>query len=322
MRNATVTTIAPTGSISIIANCSGGIEPVFALSFTKNVLEGEQLVEVNPIFRQKARERGLLTGDPVSDHQLLQAIGKNGGRLRGLPEIPEDLQRIFVTAPEIDASWHVQMQAAFQTHGVDNAVSKTINFSNSATREDIADAFLLAYQLGCKGLTVYRDGSRQFQVLETKASAKQRVGAIGPRPRPETTAGGTIKNKTGCGSIYITINEDSEGLAECAASQAEATGRLISLAFRSGVAVEHIIETLQGIRCPSPAWTEDGTILSCSDAVAKTLAKYTGQGNGVNSESRNINGHNPQCPDCGELLIFKEGCISCPSLSCGYSECS
>ncbi|MHA2500697.1 MAG: vitamin B12-dependent ribonucleotide reductase [Candidatus Hodarchaeales archaeon] len=332
IRNATVTTIAPTGSISIIANCSSGIEPVFALSFTKNVLEGEQLVEVNPVFRQKALEWGLLTGDPISDHQFLQGVTKNGGRLRGLPEIPEDLQRIFVTAPEIDASWHVRMQAAFQTHGVDNAVSKTINFSNSATREDIADAFLLAYQLGCKGLTVYRDGSRQFQVLETKSSVKQRRGAIKPRPRPETTKGGTIKNKTGCGSIYITINEDNEGLAEifvrigksggCAASQAEATGRLISLAFRSGVAVEHIIETLQGIRCPSPAWTEDGTILSCSDAVAKTLAKYTGQGNGVNSESRNINGHNPQCPDCGELLVFKEGCISCPSLSCGYSECS
>ncbi|MFW9917745.1 MAG: adenosylcobalamin-dependent ribonucleoside-diphosphate reductase [Candidatus Thorarchaeota archaeon] len=332
MRNATVTTIAPTGSISIIANCSGGIEPVFALSFTKNVLEGEQLVEVNPIFRQKALERGLLTGDPVSDHQLLQAISKNRGRLRGLPGIPEDLQRIFVTAPEIDASWHVQMQATFQMHGVENAVSKTINFPNSATRKDIADAFLLAYRLGCKGLTVYRDGSRQFQVLETKSTAKLRAGAIGPRPRPETTVGGTIKNKTGCGSIYITINEDDEGLAEifvrigksggCAASQAEATGRLISLALRSGVAVEHIIETLQGIRCPSPAWTEGGTILSCSDAVAKTLASYTDQGNGANSESRNINGHNPQCPDCGELLVFKEGCVSCPSLSCGYSECS
>ncbi|MFQ5977396.1 MAG: adenosylcobalamin-dependent ribonucleoside-diphosphate reductase [Candidatus Heimdallarchaeota archaeon] len=332
MRNATVTTIAPTGSISILANCSSGIEPVFALSFTKNVLDGEQLVEVNPIFRQKAMERGLLTGNPVSDHQVLQAISKNGGRLQGLPEIPENLQRAFVTATEIEAPWHVKMQAAFQKHGVDNAVSKTINFPNSATREDITQAFLLAYQLGCKGLTVYRDGSRQFQVLETKESPTQRRGAIGPRPRPEETLGGTIKNKTGCGSIYITINEDDAGLAEvfvrigksggCAASQAEATGRLISLALRSGVVVDHIIDTLQGIRCPSPAWNEGGAILSCSDAVAKTLAKHVGKENGASSESKNINGHNPQCPDCGELLIFKEGCISCPNLTCGYSECS
>jgi ribonucleoside-diphosphate reductase alpha chain len=239
---------------------------------------------------------------------------------------------MFVTATEIEAPWHVKMQAAFQKHGVDNAVSKTINFPNSATREDITQAFLLAYQLGCKGLTVYRDGSRQFQVLETKESAKQQRGAIGPRPRPEATIGGTIKNKTGCGSIYITINEDDAGLAEvfvrigksggCAASQAEATGRLISLALRSGVAVDHIIDTLQGIRCPSPAWNEGGVVLSCSDAVAKTLAKHAGKDNGANSESRNINGHNPQCPDCGELLIFKEGCISCPNLTCGYSECS
>ncbi|MFX0113523.1 MAG: adenosylcobalamin-dependent ribonucleoside-diphosphate reductase [Candidatus Hodarchaeota archaeon] len=332
MRNATVTTIAPTGSISILANCSSGIEPVFALSFTKNVLDGEQLVEVNPIFRQRALERGLLTGDAVRDQKVLRAIAQNGGRLGGLPEIPDDFQRVFVTAPEIDAHWHVKMQAAFQTHGVENAVSKTVNFPNSATREDIAQTFLLAYQLGCKGLTVYRDGSRQFQVLETKESAKQRTGAIGPRPRPEETIGGTIKNKTGCGSIYITVNEDDNGLAEvfvrigksggCAASQAEAVGRLISLALRSGVAVDHIIDTLQGIRCPTPAWSEGGAILSCSDAVAKTLAKYVGKGNGPASESKNINGHNPQCPDCGELLVFKEGCVACPNLSCGYSECS
>ena len=339
MRHAAVTTIAPTGSISILGNCSSGIEPVFALSFTRNVLDGEQLFEVNPIFRQKLLEREILTGQEKHDQQILQKIVDNNGSAQGLGVIPDDLQRIFVTAREIDPQWHVRMQAAFQTHGVENAVSKTINFPNSATKEDVAQAYLLAYQLGCKGLAVYRDGSRQFQVLETKKSGEPETkelgtprGAIEPRARPEITTGRTVKNRTGCGSIYVTINEDKEGLAEvfvrigksggCAASQAEATGRLISLALRSGVAVDHIIETLKGIRCPSPAWNQGKAILSCSDAIAKTLANYMNRDDKTYFESENINGHNPQCPDCGELLIFREGCVSCPNPSCGYSECS
>jgi ribonucleoside-diphosphate reductase alpha chain len=163
LRNATLNSIAPTGTISIIANCSSGIEPLFAVSFVRKVLEGQELLEVNPFFEKLAKERGFYSDT------LMRKIALQGS-VQGVKEIPKDVQRVFVTSMDIAPDWHIKMQAAFQKH-VDNAVSKTINFPNSATTEDIERAFLLAYKLNCKGLTVYRYGSRETQVLNIAGPA-------------------------------------------------------------------------------------------------------------------------------------------------------
>ncbi|MGC8720280.1 MAG: vitamin B12-dependent ribonucleotide reductase, partial [Thermodesulforhabdaceae bacterium] len=278
MRNATTTTIAPTGSISIIAGCSSGIEPLFAVAFVRKVLDGTELVEVNEHFEKMARERGFYS------EELMKKVAERGS-VRDLDEVPDDLKRIFVTAHDISPEWHVRIQAAFQKY-VDNAVSKTINFRRDATVDDVRKAYLLAYELGCKGITVYRDGSREQQVLSVpgKVQTTSPYPQVEPRPRPEVTQGVTMRINTGCGKLYVTINEDEYGICEvfaqmgkaggCAYSQIEATGRLISLALRSGVKVESIIKQLMGIRCPSPAWQNGGSVLSCSDAIARALREY------------------------------------------------
>jgi len=157
MRNATVTTVAPTGTIGIIAGVSSGIEPLFAVAFIRNVMEGTQLTEVNSEFEKMARERGL------HSQELIMKIARTGS-LREVDEVPDDVKRLFVTAFDISPEWHVKMQAAFQKH-VDNAVSKTINFPNDATPSDVEKAYWLAYRLKCKGITAYRYGSKRQQVL-------------------------------------------------------------------------------------------------------------------------------------------------------------
>lgn len=157
IRNSTVTTVAPTGTISIIAGCSSGIEPLFAISFVRNILEGTKLLEVNPYFEAVAKERGFYSED------LMMKIAKQGN-LAGIDEIPEDIKRVFVTAFDIAPEWHVRMQAVFQKY-CDNAVSKTINFPNDVDVKEVEKAYMLAYQLKCKGITVYRYGSKEEQVL-------------------------------------------------------------------------------------------------------------------------------------------------------------
>ncbi|MBM4466650.1 MAG: vitamin B12-dependent ribonucleotide reductase [Chloroflexi bacterium] len=327
IRNATTTTIAPTGSISIIASTSSGIEPLFALAYTRrHVLDEDELIQVNPFFERLAQERGFHSAE------LMREVAQRGG-IQGWEEIPADVRRIFVTAHDISPEWHIRMQAAYQRH-VDNAVSKTANFPNSATREDIAQAYLLAYQLGCKGLTIYRDGSRQEQVLNrgvTKLAPGK--GVLAPRPRPVVTKGATEKIALGCNrTLYVTINEDDEGLCEvflhmgksggCTASQSEAIGRLISLALRSGIETEAIIRQLKGIRCPSPSWHNGGSALSCSDAIAKSIERYTGGRSGNPKERVIVKGMpdiSPECPECGAILEPGEACVVCRS--CGYSEC-
>ena len=149
--------IAPTGTISILAGCSSGIEPIFALSFVRNVMEGTHLLEVNPLFEQVAREWGFFS------RELMERVASQG-TLGGISEIPEDVQRLFVTDWDINWQWHVRMQAAFQKH-VDNSVSKTINLPAEATVDDIRQAYVLAHKLGCKGITIYRYGSKKQQVL-------------------------------------------------------------------------------------------------------------------------------------------------------------
>ena len=334
IRNATRTTIAPTGSLSIIADCSSGIEPIFAVSFVrKNILSDVVMVEINPLFEEIARERGFYTAE------LMEKIAQSGS-VQEMEEVPPDVQRVFVTAHDISPEWHIRMQAAFQKY-TENAVSKTVNFPHSATEEDVASVFRLAYELGCKGVTVYRDGSRETQVLnkgDTKDPRKEvkiaRETEKLPRPRPELTVGGTVKVTTGCGSLYVTINEDQHGLCEvfarmgksggCISSHSEAIGRLISLALRAGVKTESIVKQLKGIRCPKVAFHNGEKVLSCADAIQIAIQRYTSNETSsvqlsLDQLNEGLLGRCPECPECGSMLEMQEGCLKCRS--CGYSEC-
>ena len=332
VRNATVTTIAPTGTLSIIAGCSSGIEPLFAISYVKRVMDGTELLEVNPHFEKIARDREFYSED------LMRKIAENG-TVRGLPEVPEDVQRVFATALDIAPQWHVRMQAAFQRF-TDNAVSKTVNFAEDATPEDVRLVYELAHSEGCKGCTIYRYGSRDMQVLnisgtEKKASESAKGAGRGPRPRPSRTRGTTERITTGCGNLYITINEDEDGLCEvftamgkaggCAASQLEAIGRLISLSLRAGVDAQSIQKHLRGIRCPTPAWGNGGTVLSCADAIGIAIEHYlearrTGVASSTISKSTDrLDSLVGACPDCGCAVEHESGCIVCRY--CGFSKC-
>jgi ribonucleoside-diphosphate reductase alpha chain len=315
MRNATATTIAPTGTISIIAGCSSGVEPIFAVVYQRKVLDGETLFEVHPLFEKVAKEKGFYSNDMV--RRIVQT-----GSVKDMPEIPDQIKRLFVTAHDIDPEWHIRIQAAFQKY-TDNAVSKTVNFPQNASPGDIEKVYRLAYERGCKGVTIYRYGSRGTQVLNIGRD-HEKVAAIVPRTRPVRTTGVTERINTGCGKLYVTINEDDEGICEvfaqmgktggCASSQIEAAGRLISLALRSGVKVEPIVKQLTGIRCPSPIWQNGKMVLSCPDAMAQVIKDYT---NLSTSEMPTMMG---VCPDCGSALEHEGGCRVCRS--CGFSKCS
>ncbi|MBD3178935.1 MAG: adenosylcobalamin-dependent ribonucleoside-diphosphate reductase, partial [Candidatus Latescibacteria bacterium] len=336
IRNATVTTIAPTGTVSIIAGCSSGVEPVFGIVFKRNVMDNDELLEINPYFETVARTEGFFS------EELMNKIADRGS-VRGMDEVPEKWQKVFVTAHDITPEWHIRIQGAFQKY-TDNAVSKTVNFANSATREDVREAYIQAYRLRCKGVTIYRDGSRQEQVLNIgevnreKARQRREKGElIGPRPRPEVTVGKTWKMTTGCGNLYVTINRDEYGAFEafsqmgkaggCSASQSEAISRLISLALRAGIDPKEIVKQLRGIRCPNPGWENDGMILSCSDAIAKAIEKdIQASGGGETRQEQeekepagllaHVSGF---CPECGGMLEPESGCAVCRQ--CGYSKC-
>ena len=325
-RNASRTTIAPTGSLSIIANCSSGIEPLFALSYVRHILEGEEFIEVNPYFEEMAKSGGFYSPDLMK--QL--AAGK---RLKDVEEVPEEIKRLFITAHDISPEWHVKMQAAFQKF-TDSAVSKTVNFPHEATPEDVAKVYMLAYQEGLKGITIYRDRSRESQVLTVGEAVKKAEGKLAPRKRPKVTRGVTERVNTGCGYIYVTVNFDQQGISEvfstlgkaggCAAAQLEAISRLTSLALRSGIDVESIVKHLRGIRCPSIAWEQGHAILSCADAIASVLEKYIREKTASNPDvpSKNpetVKSWAGQCPDCGGPLIYQEGCNIC--LACGFTKC-
>lgn len=305
MRNATTTTVAPTGTISIIGSCSSGIEPLFAISFVRKVLDNEELLEVHPLFQKVAKERGFYS------EELMKRIAERGS-IKDFMEIPEDVRRVFVVSHDVSPEWHIRIQAAFQKH-TDNAVSKTINFPFAATVEDVATAYLKAFQLGCKGLTIYRDGSRDLQVLNIQR--KPQYPQVEPRPRPDRTTGFTERIDTGCGKLYVTINRDEYGYCEvfaqmgkaggCAYSQIEATSRLISLALRSGVKMEAIVRQLMGIRCPSPVWKNGEQVVSCSDAIAKVLNHH------AETHVASVAAEMGACPDCGSAVEHEGGCIVC-----------
>lgn len=340
VRNATTTTIAPTGTISIIGGTSSGIEPLFAVCFVRNVLDNDKLVEVHPLFEEIAKEKGFFSRD------LMEQIAQKGS-LEGIYDIPEDVKKIFVTAHDVSPEWHIKMQAAFQKY-TDNAVSKTVNFPNSATKEDVRKVYLMAYEMGCKGVTIYRDGSREEQVLNKGLNlAKNQEehhekGKLKPRARPTITYGNTEKVKIGCGNLYITVNSDENGICEVftnlgraggCPSQSEATSRLISLALRSGIDVQSIVEQLKGIRCHSTIRKKELRVLSCPDAIGRAIERTVGRKmvpNGTAQELINQEltaaleedcpGQNWQkCPECGGPIEHESGCIVCRS--CGFSKC-
>ncbi|MFO8057140.1 MAG: vitamin B12-dependent ribonucleotide reductase [bacterium] len=351
LRNATITTIAPTGTISIICGASSGIEPYYAVSYIRTCMDNDELAEVNPYFEEVAREQGFYS------EELMKEVARSGS-VRDVAGIPDEVKNLFVTAMDISPEWHVKMQAAFQEY-TDNAVSKTVNFPADATREHIKKVYWLAYKTGCKGVTVYRDKSRDNQVLsfnkeqaQEEETADIERGTLEPRPRHDVVNGITRKMPTGCGSLYVTVNEDEQGLFEvftnmgkaggCAASQAEAVSRLISLALRAGIKAETIVRQLKGISCPMMVWWEGGhKILSCADAIAKAIElypNYTRNGSHkvetsppagdhahrARSEQDPRSFYQPEatlamCPECGGAIEFKEGCLTCPL--CGFTRC-
>ncbi|MHB9114493.1 MAG: vitamin B12-dependent ribonucleotide reductase [Thermoleophilia bacterium] len=355
LRNATITTIAPTGTISIIAGCSSGVEPLFALALIRNVMDNTELPEAHPYFEQVVRDRGLYSEELMKDVASAGALHEVGG-------LPDDIKRVFVTAHDVTPEWHVRMQAAFQDH-TDNAVSKTVNFSNSATQEDVEEVYRLAYELGAKGVTIYRDGSRSEQVLnigEVKRkisgslagdgngtngangvadadSLSESAAALIRRNRGAVLVGETREKVTGCGSLYVTINEDEHGPREifanmgkaggCASASTEALGRLMSLAFRYGAPPEKIAKQLKGIRCHVPLGFGPQQVLSCPDAIGKALSdKYCGgaQTAYVAEEPQQLEMPiayaQGACPDCGGAIEHEGGCMVCRA--CGFSRCS
>lgn len=339
LRNATITTIAPTGTLSIIGGCSSGVEPVFAYVFIRNIMDGTEMIEVNPVLRDVLEARGLY------NDELMKKIAREG-TLRNISEIPEDIRRVFVCSHDVSPLYHIKMQAAFQQF-TDNAVSKTVNFSNHATVEDVRKVYMLAYQLDCKGVTIYRDGSRAEQVLNIgsvkregdQAEELPAYGSIKPRPRPDVTCGLTERMQIGCGNLYVTVNYDESGICEVftstgkaggCPSQSEATARLVSIALRSGVSMDELLEQLRGIRCPSTVRHTGMKCTSCPDAIARVIKKTADMisGGGVNQASiepaktvspDTVTKHSKFCPECGAALEHEGGCIICRS--CGYGKC-
>lgn len=323
-RNATVTTIAPTGTLSIIANCSSGIEPLFALSFVRTVMDNDRLVEINPWFEKTAREHGF-----YSDELMAEIAAK--GTLHGMDQVPESVRRVYVTAHDIAPEWHIRMQAAFQKF-TDNAVSKTVNLPRDATVADVRKIYDLAYELGCKGVTIYRDGSKENQVLSVSKTQDHREDKFltAVKKRPETLDGFTTRIKTGMGQLYVTVTEYDGRPFEVFATigksgrsttaKTEAIGRLVSLALRSGVRVEKIVEQLKGIGGEHPVFQQDGLVLSIPDAISRVLEKrYMNGESGLRTKSAGNSLSGQSCPECGEPIAFEEGCLTCHY--CGFSKC-
>ncbi|MFC1660169.1 vitamin B12-dependent ribonucleotide reductase [Gemmatimonadota bacterium] len=390
LRNCNLTTVAPTGTISMFAGCSGGIEPLFAVAFMRNQA-GAMMPDVNLDFVRIARSQGW------HSDELMERIAAEGHI--HFPEVPEEIQAVFVTSHDITPEWHVRMQAAFQEH-TDSAISKTTNFSREASETDVREIYELAFQLGCKGVTVYRDGSRPEQVLSTGKTGQERESA-GPdrgddglvhdladsreevhrlsgeierlkaeleerdltaaaarqkRQRPPMLRGRTLKMNSPLGDIYVTINEDDAGrpfevfctlgkAGGAAFADAEAIGRLMSLALRSGVPITAIRDQLRGISSDRAVGVGPNKVLSAPDAIGQAIEQYLEEQAGIQEElpiyvpgpavqvqegsqrhgaAARYTGHLEHfmgsCPDCGYgQLAYEEGCMKCHI--CGYSEC-
>ena len=310
-------------TVSIISGCSSGIEPLFALSFVRTVMDNDRLMEVNPVFEAVAKAHGFYSED------LMSRVAQKGS-IQTFEEIPPEIRRIFVTAHDVSPEWHIRMQAAFQKY-TDNAVSKTVNLPRDATVADVQKIYDLAYELKCKGVTIYRDGSKENQVLafsQKEDSSTRFLRAV--KERPETLEGFTTRMKTGMGHLYVTVTE-YEGRpfevfatigksGRSTAAKAEAVGRLVSLALRSGVKVGDIVKQLKGIGGEYPVFQPGGLVLSIPDAIARILEKrYLKNANGTNIHPRAASLLGEKCPECSQTISFEEGCMTCHF--CGFTKC-
>jgi len=298
-RNGARTTIAPTGTISMLAEASSGCEPLFALTYSKNTIEGKRMFQTSSYFLAALKKRGLYS------EELLEQIQNNKGSIQNIDSLPEDLKKTFVVSSDISPEWHLKIQASFQKY-VDNAISKTINFSNDATIEDVRNAYLTAFNTGCRGITIYRDGSREKQVLEVKKessyydklagikSEKVEIALDAPKnlkKRPNVLNGRTHRIETPLGRAFVSINEDVEGnifevfinvghAGSDIAADAEAIGRLISLSFRippelaSDQIAQKVISQLRGIGGSSSTGFGVNRVRSLADAVAKAIEQH------------------------------------------------
>lgn len=359
-RNMALTTIAPTGTISMVADTSSGIEPVFSLGYQKNTVEGKKLFVVNQILVEELKRRGL-----YSD-LILEKIIDNGGKLTDIQELPKEVRKVFRTALEIEPEWHIRIQAAFQKY-IDNAVSKTINFARETKVEEVMQAYELAYKMGTKGVTIYRSGSRDKEVLQTVEKKESQlseaeVKKITKKATPEAARGVRVRKKCDVGNVYTSVFfEAGDGPVEVfvnlgksggyLAGAAEVTGRLASLALKYGANLEEVADELVGISCGQKIGMGSGAVLSMFDAVGKTLLEICrGEQLEMFEEEKNVlsvpevdNGlvknkletvslnKNKQetgevkfsaCPDCGSPLYAEEGCFKCSNGYCGYSKCS
>ena len=392
LRNCNVTTVAPTGTISIIAGCSSGLEPLFAVAFMRNQA-GVMMPDVNEDFVAIAKKEGWFSD------ALMERIAKTGSVIQ--PEVPVKWQQVFATANNIAPEWHIRMQAAFQEH-CDSAISKTTNFSHAATRDDVRAIYELAYQMKCKGVTVYRDGSRDGQVLSTGATAEAAAKRAGgaedatakrelaelkgqlaeitsdndrlkkllfdaeaetlqrrqKRSRPDILKSTAIRKETPLGTMFVHITEDDKGqpfevfinLGKAggpAMADAEAVGRLVSLALRSGISIQQVHRQLRGISSDRAVGLGANKVLSVPDAIGIALEDWMRSKQGVpqdllagaapaaapapvpvvtaggaQMQFESMSGGDAfigTCPDCGSQLEFAEGCVKCHV--CGFSEC-
>jgi ribonucleoside-diphosphate reductase alpha chain len=320
MRNATCTTIAPTGSISIIAKCSSGIEPIFNYAYKRRALDNSEFIQLHPLLERLGTKQGWLT-------EKVRAELMNGADPKDIHQIPRSLSDVLITAHEVSPEWHIHMQAALQAN-IDNAVSKTVNLPAGATIQDVDRIFRLAYETGCKGTTVYRDTSRPDQVLSASGgSSASGEAKSGPRPRPRVTIGTTSKFRMGCGTLFVTVNKDEEGICEVFAnlgkaggcpSQSEATCRAVSAALRSGVDPNVMIDQLSGIRCLSAAvarkTNKEVNVRSCPDAIAKAIKEAIGT-----PVDEHVAWFRERCEDCGQPMRREANCVVCDY--CGESKC-
>jgi len=332
LRNATVTTIAPTGTISIIAGCSSGIEPLFAVSYVRRkVLDDDEMLEVHPYFEEVARREGFYS------EELFKRIAEEGS-VRHLDEVPEQWRQVFATAHDVTPEGHIKLQAAFQRY-TDNAVSKTVNFSNQATVDDVENVYMMAFKSRCKGVTTYRDGSRAEQVLNVGRKRERRgdpsSGIATTRPtRPKLLTGETERMETGCGKLFVIMNDDEMGPREvfanmgkaggCASSNTEALGRLISLCLKKGASPTEVVDQLKGIRCHVPYGIGPNAVTSCADAIGKAIERRYARGAVVGVAEAEpqlslVEIAQGACPDCGGDIQHEGGCVVCRV--CGFSKC-
>lgn len=355
MRNAATTTVAPTGTISIIANCSSGIEPLFSLAFFRHVLNGQKMIEVNEIFRRTAKQRDFFSDD------LFEKIA-SGTSINKIESIPDDIKKVFVTAHDITPEWHIRMQAAFQKH-CDSSISKTINFPHDASKEHVDKLYRMAFKYDVKGVTVYRDGCRLNQPMahdkkKKEEQQKEPLRKVTPISIPEIMSCLRIRQKTPFGNMHVKISVEPESGIErevfaqlgkggdVANSDLEAICRMLSLFLRCGGSLKLALRQLDGIGSSLSVPSKDGRVISLADGLAKAIKKYMSAKKmfGIQNlllgkvdfsvlqntkdwmDSGNKNGGNGtnaafkiKCPECSEQLVFEEGCVKC--YGCGYSKC-